>query len=93
MIKIIQTEFHVIEKLQDQVNDTSKAYHVPGFKGQFGFITSMTCETRCAIILPTRTFALLSSVAVKRKKFVLGGHGDMYGLSKAKNRPMILIGG
>ena len=32
-------------------------------------------------------------VAVKRKKFALGGHGDMYGLSKAKNRPMILIGG
>ncbi|KDO27441.1 molybdenum cofactor biosynthesis protein A [Saprolegnia parasitica CBS 223.65] len=36
---------------------------------------------------------LIVQAAVKRKKFALGGHGDMYGIASAKNRPMILIGG
>ncbi|OQR99518.1 molybdenum cofactor synthesis 1 [Thraustotheca clavata] len=36
---------------------------------------------------------LIIQAAVKRKKFALGGHGDMYGIASAKNRPMILIGG
>lgn len=31
--------------------------------------------------------------AVLRKKAALGGHGDAIGISKASNRPMILIGG
>lgn len=31
-----------IERLQDQPNDTSKAWKVPGFVGQVGFITSMS---------------------------------------------------
>jgi cyclic pyranopterin phosphate synthase len=37
---------------------------------------------------------LLIGAAVMRKKFALGGHGDMHGIKKANNnRPMILIGG
>jgi GTP 3',8-cyclase len=35
----------------------------------------------------------LISAAVGKKKFSLGGQGDMYSLAKSKNRPMILIGG
>lgn len=31
--------------------------------------------------------------AVLKKPFALGGHGDMHGIAKSKNRPMILIGG
>ena len=31
--------------------------------------------------------------ALNRKEFALGGHGSMHGIAKAKNRPMILIGG
>ena len=37
---------------------------------------------------------LLIGAAVRRKKFALGGHGDMFGIKKANNnRPMTLIGG
>jgi cyclic pyranopterin phosphate synthase len=36
---------------------------------------------------------LLIQASVKKKEFALGGHGDMYGIAGAKNRPMILIGG
>jgi len=43
--------------------------------------------------IPDEDIRDIIDVAVKRKKFALGGHGDMYGISKAKNRPMILIGG
>eukprot|EP01135_Chromosphaera_perkinsii_P011492 Nk52_evm1s2417 gene=Nk52_evmTU1s2417 len=31
-----------VEKLVDGANDTSKGYRIPGYKGQFGFITSMS---------------------------------------------------
>lgn len=31
-----------LERLRNEYNDTSKAYHVPGFIGQIGFITSMS---------------------------------------------------
>ncbi|GMF13400.1 unnamed protein product [Phytophthora lilii] len=122
MMQIIQTKFPAVEKLRDGANDTSKAFHVPGFRGQFGFITSMsehfcgscnrlrlTADGNLKVCLFGNTEVSLRDamrsnivdkdirdivdVAVKRKKFALGGHGDMYGLSKAKNRPMILIGG
>ncbi|CAI5743542.1 unnamed protein product [Peronospora destructor] len=122
MMKMIQTEYTAVEKLRDEVNDTSKAFQVPGFRGQFGFITSMsekfcgscnrlrlTADGNLKVCLFGYTEVSLRDamryniadedirdivdVAVKRKKFALGGHGDMYGLSKAKNRPMILIGG
>ncbi|GFQ86385.1 molybdenum cofactor biosynthesis protein 1 [Trichonephila clavata] len=47
MVKIIKMEFPDLKRLQDSINDTSKAYKVPGFKGQIGFITSMT-ENFCS---------------------------------------------
>ena len=31
--------------------------------------------------------------ALHGKNWALGGHGDMYGIADADNRPMILIGG
>ncbi|XP_055952835.1 molybdenum cofactor biosynthesis protein 1-like isoform X1 [Argiope bruennichi] len=42
MISRIKKEFPDLKRLKDLPNDTSKAYKVPGFKGQIGFITSMT---------------------------------------------------
>ena len=36
---------------------------------------------------------LLVSAAVGKKHRALGGHGDMFGIAKSNNRPMILIGG
>ncbi|KAJ8678828.1 hypothetical protein QAD02_014615 [Eretmocerus hayati] len=38
----IREKYPGLQRLGDQPNDTSKAYHVPGFVGQVGFITSMT---------------------------------------------------
>ncbi|KAI9992498.1 hypothetical protein PInf_017917 [Phytophthora infestans] len=122
MMGLIQAQFPTVEKLRDGENDTSKAFRVPGFKGQFGFITSMsehfcgscnrlrlTADGNLKVCLfgnaevslrdamrynfGNKDIRDIVDVAVQRKKFALGGHGDMYGLSKAKNRPMILIGG
>lgn len=42
MMDMILKQFPDFEALPNGPNDTSKAYHVPGFKGQVGFITSMT---------------------------------------------------
>ncbi|CAG8513396.1 9852_t:CDS:2 [Acaulospora colombiana] len=38
----IHDKYNDVRKLQDDASDTSKAYHIPGFLGQFGFITSMS---------------------------------------------------
>ncbi|KAF2352701.1 Molybdenum cofactor biosynthesis protein A [Trinorchestia longiramus] len=42
MLAAITEVFPDTERLSDKPNDTSKAYKVPGFAGQFGFITSMS---------------------------------------------------
>lgn len=41
-LKIIKNRWTDLEALQNGLNDTSKAYKVPHYKGQIGFITSMT---------------------------------------------------
>lgn len=42
MLDMIMIRFPEFTALPNGPNDTSKAYHVPSFKGQIGFITSMT---------------------------------------------------
>ena len=42
MISIIKERYPGLRKVQDQKNDTSKTYEIPGFLGRIGFITSMT---------------------------------------------------
>ncbi|XP_043675654.1 molybdenum cofactor biosynthesis protein 1 isoform X3 [Vespula pensylvanica] len=42
MKKIIRQTYPEFQALPNKANDTSKAYQVPGFVGQIGFITSMT---------------------------------------------------
>ena len=42
MITRIEEHHLRLERLQDGPNDTSKTYHVPGYKGRVGFITSMS---------------------------------------------------
>ncbi|CAH3152829.1 unnamed protein product [Pocillopora meandrina] len=42
MLESISQRWPNVEKVSDHPNDTSKAYKVPGFAGQFGFITSMS---------------------------------------------------
>ena len=42
MLALIREKYPQVQKLQDHPNDTSKSFHVPGFRGRIGFITSMT---------------------------------------------------
>ncbi|KAG7159620.1 Molybdenum cofactor biosynthesis protein 1-like [Homarus americanus] len=42
MLKKITQVYPGLMKVSDKSNDTSKAYKVPGFVGQIGFITSMS---------------------------------------------------
>ena len=42
MLQIIREKYPDFKRISDAPNDTSKAYQVPGFSGQVGFITSMT---------------------------------------------------
>ena len=50
MLKLIGDKYPIesIHRLQDDANDTSKAFKITGYQGQFGFITSMSehfCHT------------------------------------------------
>lgn len=42
MLDIIEKKFPKFEALENGPNDTSKAFAVPGYAGQIGFITSMS---------------------------------------------------
>ncbi|KAI5465840.1 hypothetical protein BGZ63DRAFT_411309 [Mariannaea sp. PMI_226] len=42
MLEIIRAKYPTLQKVQDHKNDTSKTWHIPGFVGRIGFITSMT---------------------------------------------------
>nr|CAH7716903.1 unnamed protein product [Callosobruchus chinensis] len=42
LLKVIQAEWPDFHPLENAPNDTSKAWKVPGYKGQVGFITSMS---------------------------------------------------
>lgn len=42
MLDMIRVKYPTLQKVQDHRNDTSKTWHVPGFAGRIGFITSMT---------------------------------------------------
>lgn len=42
MLDLIAQKGYEYERLQDGPNDTTKHYRIPGFKGNFGFITTVT---------------------------------------------------
>jgi GTP 3',8-cyclase len=42
MLDRIRESYPTLEKVRDHKNDTSKTWHIPGFAGRIGFITSMT---------------------------------------------------
>ena len=42
MLGMIREKHPSLEKVRDEMNDTSKTFRVPGFRGRIGFITSMT---------------------------------------------------
>ncbi|KAK2595774.1 hypothetical protein QQS21_006600 [Conoideocrella luteorostrata] len=42
MLDMIREQYPGLQKVTDHKNDTSKTWHIPGFAGRIGFITSMT---------------------------------------------------
>lgn len=42
MLDRIRERYPSLQKMQDHKNDTSKTWHIPGFAGRLGFVTSMT---------------------------------------------------
>lgn len=42
MLDRIRERYPSLQKVQDHKNDTSKTWHIPGFAGRLGFVTSMT---------------------------------------------------
>ncbi|RMY50612.1 hypothetical protein D0865_06808 [Hortaea werneckii] len=42
MLDVIRDRYPTLTRMQDAKNDTSKSWHIPGFAGRIGFITSMT---------------------------------------------------
>ncbi|KDN53396.1 molybdenum cofactor biosynthesis prote [Tilletiaria anomala UBC 951] len=42
LLAVIREMYGDFERLEDEANDTSKGWRVPGYKGRVGFITSMT---------------------------------------------------
>lgn len=42
ILEKIRLQIPELERLNDGPNDTSKAYRIPGYRGELGFITSMT---------------------------------------------------
>lgn len=42
MLDVIRARYPSLQKVQDHKNDTSKTWHIPGFAGRVGFVTSMT---------------------------------------------------
>ena len=42
MVDLIREKYPTLQKVQDHKNNTSKTWHIPGFAGKIGFITSMT---------------------------------------------------
>ena len=42
MLDLIKDRYPTLEKVPGHRNDTSKTWHIPGFAGKLGFITSMT---------------------------------------------------
>lgn len=42
MLDLIRERYPSLRKVQDHANDTSKTWHIPGFAGRVGFVTSMT---------------------------------------------------
>lgn len=42
MLDVIRERYPSLQKVQDHKNDTSKTWHIPGFSGRLGFVTSMT---------------------------------------------------
>ncbi|ROW13004.1 hypothetical protein VPNG_05934 [Cytospora leucostoma] len=42
MLDLIRGRYPTLQKVRDHRNDTSKTWHIPGFAGRIGFVTSMT---------------------------------------------------
>lgn len=42
LLERIKTEYPTVQRASDELNDTARSWYIPGFKGSFGFISSMS---------------------------------------------------
>ncbi|CAB4432076.1 unnamed protein product [Rhizophagus irregularis] len=74
LLNDIRTRYNDVRKSSDDLHNTSKTYYIPGFTGQFGFITSMSdhfCGT-CNRLRITADDIIGAAVKNKRKQ-----HADL----------------
>lgn len=42
LLERIRLKHPTVQKAHDELNDTARSYHIPGYQGSFGFISSMS---------------------------------------------------
>ncbi len=42
LLERIKAEYPTVQRASDELNDTARSWLIPGFKGNFGFISSMS---------------------------------------------------
>jgi len=42
LLERIRAEYPTVQRASDELNDTARSWYIPGFKGSFGFISSMS---------------------------------------------------
>ncbi|KAK0481548.1 hypothetical protein IW261DRAFT_1471260 [Armillaria novae-zelandiae] len=95
-----------VERISDEANDTARSWRVPGYKGTFGFISSMsdhfcsscnrlriTADGQIKVCLFDAKEISLRDVIGKAVSGKQEKHANMEDIDVITNRPMILIGG
>ncbi|KAJ3049042.1 hypothetical protein HK097_009968, partial [Rhizophlyctis rosea] len=82
MLDRIRKDYPSVQKLSDDPNDTSKAYTIPGYRGRFGFITSMsdhfcgTCNRLRVLADGNMKVCLFGNKEVNLRDAIRGGASD-----------------
>lgn len=42
LLERIRAQYPGVQRASDELNDTARSWHIPGFAGSFGFISSMS---------------------------------------------------
>lgn len=42
LLERVKTQYKDVQRASDELNDTARSWYIPGFKGSFGFISSMS---------------------------------------------------
>lgn len=82
LLALIQTRHPTVVRAADQLNDTARSWTVPGYKGSFGFISSMSdhfCATCNRLRLTANGQIKVSTIPSSRNSLFL--HSYLSGMS------------